>query len=298
MLWPPHPLGPSPVKLELAVERETAAAPEDRVPDVCLVSHTSDADLFSNGLRVENGHRVKSSESLDGRPAGMVFHATESHQAPFAEERNRQLTRIGADLIAYIRRHRSYHFVIDRFGRVFRVVEESDAANHAGWSIWADAKKRYAGLNRTFLGVAFEAETAAEEITPAQVQSGRILIAMLRSKYGIAAGNCVTHGQVSVNPHNFRVGHHTDWGGTFPFAVLGLPDNYSLPHAAIARFGFQADAAFAQAAGPRLSKSVERAERELAAGAAARGLTVEGYRKELRKEFHGFKEQYLSWNNN
>ena len=31
-----------------------------------------------------------------------------------------------------------YNFLIDRFGRVYRVVQESDAANHAGNSIWAE----------------------------------------------------------------------------------------------------------------------------------------------------------------
>ncbi len=293
-LWPASPLGPATVKLDPLPERVApAAAQQDIVPEaVWLVSRGSEADLYSNGLRVENRYRVSNvGRPLDGRPAGIVFHTTESHQAPFAEERSRELTRIGANLIAYIRRHKSYHFVIDRFGRVNRVVEEADAANHAGWSIWADARREYVGLNQIFLGVALEAETAAQGITPAQLQAGKTLIAMLRSKYEIAAANCVTHGQVSVNPHNFRVGHHTDWGGSFPFTDLGLPDNYSLPLPAIAHFGFRSDGAFAQAAGPRLLKSVELAERQLAGNAAARGVMVEAYRAELRKQFQGFKEQ-------
>jgi N-acetyl-anhydromuramyl-L-alanine amidase AmpD len=45
------------------------------------------------------------------------------------------LKRIGESLLAYVRRKQAYNFVIDRFGRVYRVVPESDAANHAGNSI-------------------------------------------------------------------------------------------------------------------------------------------------------------------
>ena len=51
--------------------------------------------------------------------------------------------------------HRCYHFVIDRFGQVFRVVRESDVANHAGNSVWADDKSVYVNLNSSFLGIAF-----------------------------------------------------------------------------------------------------------------------------------------------
>ncbi len=284
-------MGPATAKLDSLHPRTALPSASNSFTEkVWLVDASAAADLFSNGLRVENRYRVSNPERrLDGRPAGIVFHTTESHQAPFDEERNRQLTRIGTNLIAYVRRNKMYHFVIDRFGRVYRVVEEGDAANHAGWSIWADPRRSYVGLNQTFLGVAFEAETAADAVTSAQLQAGRTLTAMLRSKHKIPAANCVTHGQVSVNPHNFRVGHHTDWGGAFPFTEVGLPDNYRLPLPSMTHFGFRSDASFAQAAGPRLLKSVELAEEQLAAVAASRGLTVEGYRAELRRRFHGFK---------
>ena len=39
--------------------------------------------------------------------------------------------RLGESLLEYVRRGRAYHYLIDRFGRVYRVVAESDAANHA-----------------------------------------------------------------------------------------------------------------------------------------------------------------------
>src|SRR5205085_5091617 len=94
-------------------------------------------------------------------PVGIVFHTTESHLVPFEEDENRRLKQLGRNLLDVIRRQRSYHYVIDRFGRVFRVVEESDAANHAGFSIWADAAGIYVNLNDSFLGVSFEGQTGA-----------------------------------------------------------------------------------------------------------------------------------------
>jgi len=63
---------------------------------------------------------------------GIVFHTTESLQIPFEAQRNRALKRIGESLLQYVGRRCAYHYLIDRFGRVFRVVAEQDAANHAG----------------------------------------------------------------------------------------------------------------------------------------------------------------------
>ena len=84
---------------------------------------------------------------------------TEGDQVPFEVEQSEELRRIGHELLLYVRSKRAYHFLIDRFGRVFRLVIESDTANHAGHSVWADARWRYVDLNASFLGVAFEART-------------------------------------------------------------------------------------------------------------------------------------------
>ena len=135
-------------------------------------------------------------------PAGIVYHTTESHGAPFEAQQNQVLKRQGETLLEYIRDKQAYHYVIDRFGRVHRIVAESDSANHAGRSVWADARWVYLNLNSSFLGISFEGETQdlKEHLTPAQIHAGRTLTEMLRSRYRIAAENCVTHAQVSVNP--------------------------------------------------------------------------------------------------
>jgi hypothetical protein len=227
---------------------------------------SGESDTYSNGLRIDNGFAV-SNRPRDRQPAGIVFHATESAQAPFEEEHNDSLKRIGESLLDYVRRRHSYHYLIDRFGRVYRVVQESDVAHHAGHSIWGDDRSLYIGLNDSFLGVAFEARS---EITAAQIRSGAMLTEMLRAAYEIPAENCVTHAQVSVNPSNLRIGYHVDWAAGFPFTELGLPDNYAIPPPAIWAFGFESDAAYRTVAGEPLRRAIDAAHAAIQPGARAR----------------------------
>ena len=79
-----------------------------------------------------------------------------------------------------------------------------------------------------------------------------MLIEMLRARYQIQAGNCVTHAQVSVNPANMRVGYHVDWASEFPFEALGLTNNYAAALPSIWAFGFESDSAYLDAAGGQL----------------------------------------------
>jgi hypothetical protein len=166
-------------------------------------------------------------------------------------------------------------------------VSESDAVDHAGPDIWRDDDWLYLNLNESFLGVSFETRTEPGQedptVSPAQIHSAAMLTEMLRGRYGIPAGNCVTHAQVSVNPENMRVGFHTDWASSFPFAQLGLPDNYARPLPSMTVCGFEYDATFMEWAGTRLYAGVELAEYELARDAAASGVTVGELRKRLRK---------------
>jgi hypothetical protein len=108
---------------------------------------------------------------------------------------------------------------------------------------------------------------------------------MLRSRYSIAAGSCVTHAQVSVNPANMRVGYHTDWASGFPFKQVGLPDNYALPLPAIWAFGFDYDPAFLRATGSRMHTGVALAEERVRLAAEAVNTPASEYRRELRKRY-------------
>lgn len=282
-----------------AAPRPVHAAPE--TPNIWPVEQTSEYDLYSNGLRIENrlaisneprSHRLIARDSgalgpLRTQPAGIVFHTSESDQAPFEREQQRNLKRIGRELLLYVRNKRAYHFVIDRFGRVNRMVVESDAANHAGHSVWADSRWLYLGLNDSFLGVAFEARTQADQamITEAQLRAAKALTEMLRAKYNLPAEDCVVHAQVSVNPSNRRIGWHTDWGAGFPFRELGLPDNYLIPNPSLYVYGFEYDPVYTAATDPNLWKGLAAADERVRGAATERGLTVAAYRRILQQKF-------------
>jgi hypothetical protein len=228
---PIHSL-PSTQPTRAILHGEAPPAPiwEADIPNVWRVDASKSAEVYSNGLRIELAYATSNRPrgrfpiySPDGGgpthygevPLGIIYHTTESHLAPFEEEATRRLKQLGQNLLSALRQAHSYHYLVDRFGRVFRVVEESQTAFHAGFSVWADSAGVYLNLNDSFLGVAFEGQTGAiDEVTPAQIVSAKMLTDMLRSRYQIAAGNCVTHAQVSVNPEHMRIAAHTDWAGS------------------------------------------------------------------------------------
>ncbi len=271
---------------------------------VWLVERDGDHEFFSNGLRIETAltigtHRrlypvfERNQPDLDAaqwrsEPAGIVYHATESDLFPFGPEETADLRRAGEELLDYVRSRKSYHFVIDRFGRVHRIVAESDTANHAGNSIWADRQWLYINLNAAFLGIAFEARTEAGKgapLEPAQIQAGRLLTAMLRSRYRLTADDCITHAQVSVNPSNREIGYHTDWASNFPYAAMGLGDNYRLPVPSVFVFGFGYGPGFLKAAGGQAWIGLALAEDTVRQEAAARGFSTAGYARLLQKRY-------------
>jgi hypothetical protein len=191
-----------------------------------------------------------------------------------------------------VSRNRLYHYLIDRFGRVYRVVEEQAKANHAGHSVWAADGRTYLNLNHAFFGVAFETRWdggRALPITQAQLGSGRALTEYLRQRYGIAPEMCVTHGLTSVNPRTHRIGHHMDWARGFPFEAFGLPDQYRLPAPSVAAFGFGYDEEFLKV----LSEpwpGVRAAEAGLQDEASRRGTTLD----EIRRERQGVYDRWLA----
>ena len=268
---------------------------------VWRVDRSEAEETYSNGLHIDLTFAVSNQPRgsypvfpLNGgaqpvryqtNPAGIVYHTTESQLDVFEESENRRLKMLGQNLLETVRQERAYNYVIDRFGRVFRVVEESDIANHAGHSVWADPSGIYVNLNDSFLAVSFEGQTGAPgAVTPAQIQAGRMLTEMLRSRYSIPAGNCVTHAQVSVNDQNWRIGNHTDWASQFPFAAVGLPDNYAQPLPGMIAFGFGYDDAFIQATDGRW-KGLDLAEAQVQRQAIAEGLPVVRYRAILQHRY-------------
>jgi len=297
---------PEPRHFTPPLPRQAATGEAREAIPVWQVEQTRDSEVYSNGLRIDtrftvaNRPRIYTAFQRDGatsvsrvrrsQPAGIVYHTTESCQAPFEEQDTPVLKRLGESLLEYVRRKRAYHYLIDRFGRVYRVVAESDTAYHAGYSVWADDQWFYVNLNESFLGVSFEAQThsgqAGDVVSPAQVRAAAMLTEMLRSRYYISAGNCVTHAQVSVNPSNMVVGYHTDWVAGFPFESLGLPDNYRRALPALWAFGFDCEPGWLASSG--MSEGVKLAEQDIVRRAGAAGIPPAAYRKALR-------EQYRAW---
>jgi len=273
--------------------------------EIWQVEKNSASETWSNGLRIDNrfavgtrprSYRVFSTtepDDIQGRrrsqPAGIVFHTTESLQVPFEASQNAELKDISLSLLAYVRRKQAYNFLIDRFGRVYRIVRESDAANHAGYSVWADSDWVYLNLNQSFLAVSFETRTLPGQreatVNPAQIRSAAMLTEMLRQLYRIAPGNCVTHAQVSVNASNLLVGYHFDWASSFPFAELNLPDNYALPLPSVFDAGFGFDSKFGRSAGARVYREAALAEDILRQRAAAMRLSLAAYRRMLQARY-------------
>jgi hypothetical protein len=292
---PPHP----PHRLAGPATAQGSSQP----PAVWAVEKTATSETYSNGLWIDDryavpnhpraylafpANRTDAPAVRRSDPAGVVFHTTESSQAAFSPEDNGTLRRIGESLLEYVRRKRAYHFVIDRFGRVHRVVAESDAANHAGFSVWADEQWFYLNLNESFFGVSFEAQTDTEGgtvISPAQVRAGAMLVEMLRSRYRISAANCVTHAQVSVNPSNMQAGYHRDWALGFPFEQVGLPDNYARDLPSLWAFGFQYASGPANATESGVYAGAARTEGRIEQRAAAAGIGLAAYRRSLQKRF-------------
>jgi hypothetical protein len=268
---------------------------------IWLVEKGPQWELYSNGLRIDTGLTVKGTPrafrvfdgegTLDPRvynaPVGLLFHTSESDVWPLEAAYNENLRGTSQGLLRYVRQNRLYHYVIDRFGRVFRVVAEESKANHAGNSVWANAGRVYLNLNHAFLGVSFETRWEggkALPITQAQLAAGRNLSDYLRHRYQIVPEMCVTHGLTSVNPKKHLIGHHMDWARGFPFALFGLPDQYQRPAPSVALFGFDYDDDFLKVL-DQPWPGVKAAEAELVREAARTRRDVEDLRYERQTAY-------------
>ncbi|HXG91347.1 MAG TPA: peptidoglycan recognition family protein [Blastocatellia bacterium] len=228
---------------------------------------------------------------LLNRPVGIIYHISESDMLPFDDSYNSSLQNHSRALLEYARAHRLYNYVIDRFGRVYRIVRDEEAANHAGNSVWSDGKSLYVNLSASFIGICFEGKSGADKtigpdrINEAQIYAARVLTAVLRSKYAIDDANCVTHGLVSVNPSNRLMGYHTDWIAGFPFEAIGLSNKYNAEMTAVSRLGFSYDRAYVAAAGGKAWPGLERADAMLREAAKKNNLSIEQQRRAMAKIF-------------
>jgi hypothetical protein len=93
-----------------------------------------------------------------------------------------------------------------------------------------------------------------------------------------------------VNPTSLEIGWHIDWANGFPFAALGLPDNYQIPMPSLYRFGFGYGPAFVKAVGEPWA-GVVSGEKQLAMQAKAQGVTESRYKAMLQARYRQVFDQ-------
>lgn len=264
-------------------------------------------ELYSNGLRIETAYAVEGTprdyrvHQRDGellptklsRPIGILFHTSESDLWPLEPGFETELRKGSESLLRYVKREQAYNYMIDRFGRVYRIVDDDSRANHAGHGVWARGDEVYLDLNSAFLGVSFESRWEGGRtlpITRAQLIAGRNLTHYLRQRFAIAPEMCVTHGLASIAPKRGLIGYHLDWARGFPFAAFGLPDLYAQPPPSVALFGFNYDSEFLRVVGERWPGLV-LADRQLAAEARERSMTIDSLRRERQALYQRWSRQ-------
>ena len=306
---------------------EPVPVPEYLEDPIWLVEKTSDREIYSNRLQIITTHTISnlpreyfrflnnsimlsSNSKISDKISGILFHASESDLYPFMPEMNRSILKYSKRLIKYLLRKKSYHFFIDRFGRVYRLVQEDHAAFHAGNSIWADNEEIYLNLNHAFIGICFEGKdfeeiilrtqkkggtknskstllkpTGISSFNEAQLRSGKELTDWLRVKYKISQHNCVPHALTSVNPDKMLIGFHLDLSRGFPFTEFGLTDKYQEPLPSIVEFGFLYDGYFEKIFNGELWRGIRYSQEILQRQAANSGMSVAEYRKGLHRRF-------------
>ncbi|UCF94563.1 MAG: N-acetylmuramoyl-L-alanine amidase, partial [Desulfobacterales bacterium] len=261
--------GPALMRVKPGPPRPAAGSfPQYLQEPIWLVEKTANNEIYSNGLHIittytlantprryyrfpRNSRGPAAMNPTSDQITGILYHASESDLFPFKPEMNTSIKKYTRLLIKYLRGNRSYHYFIDRFGRVYRLVQEDHAAFHAGHSIWADDVSLYLNLNHAFIGICFEGKdfedtpeaqiaesSSSQELTPrmapradssfneAQLRSGKELTDWLRVKYHISQNNCIPHALTSVNPKRMLIGFHLDLSHGFPFSQFGLSNKY------------------------------------------------------------------------
>jgi hypothetical protein len=304
------PLAAGPATFAAAPAAVAAQPVAEALPDVpravaparvWMVQSGKGFELYSNGLRIDTTFAVAgeprrylvfdlatgAASEPQERPVGIVFHTSESDIWPLEESFNGKLRDSSQNLLHYLRKNKVYHYLIDRFGQVFRVVEEQTKANHAGMSVWTTGRRVYLNLNGPTIGVSFETRWEggrALPITRAQLEAGRSLSDYLRQKWSIEPELCVTHGLASVSARKHLIGHHVDWARGFPFAAFGLPDQYQQPSPAVALFGFAHDEELVARMGEPWP-GVAAADAQLRAEAEARAIPLSELRREKTSRY-------------
>ena len=230
-------------------------------------------------------------DQFSNKIVGIIYHTPESGIVPFVPDNNETIQKRSRRLLETVRERKLYNYMIDRYGNIYRIVRDNQAADHAGYSIWADAKNTYVSLNDSFLGVCFEskfdgAETLDEILTPAQINAGRLLTDVLRTKYQIDDANCTTHGLVAVDHEKMLIARHHDWVRNFPFDAMGLSDKYKIHPPSMSDYGCTYDLNVLAKLGNRLWEGALKAEEEFNRRAEDARVSPDELRRKLQARYN------------
>jgi N-acetyl-anhydromuramyl-L-alanine amidase AmpD len=256
----------------------------------CVISTKYETDNHPRAYYTIPRGAETDGEQKSNKIVGLVYHTPESFMVDFIPDNNKAIQQSSRGLLEYVQRHKSYNYVINRIGEIYRIVRDEQAAFHAGESLWADEKNTYVLLNESFLGVCFEskfegASSLADILTPAQIRSGRLLTDVLRTRYGIDDANCTTHGLVAVDPEKMLIARHHDWVSFFPFEAMGLSDKYKVQPPNITDYGFTYDDDLMMKLGNNLWEGAKTAGEEFKRMAERAGVSPDDLRSRFRDRY-------------
>jgi N-acetylmuramoyl-L-alanine amidase len=131
------------------------------------------------------------------RPSYVILHHTSDSSA---EESLRTLTRRGSGV--------SSHYLIERTGRLYYLVDERSRAWHAGESYWAGQRD----LNSVSIGIELD-NNGREAFAEPQIVALLALLADLKSRYRLPASAFLGHGDIAP-------GRKVDPSAHFPWQRL------------------------------------------------------------------------------
>lgn len=116
----------------------------------------------------------------------------------------------------------SIHYLVQRDGRVYKVIPEQHRAWHAGVGVMPDGER---DPNSWSLGIELE-HLNEPSYTDAQLDSAAELVAALMAQYGITGEHVVSHASVALPPGRKIDPVNFDWGD-FWNRILHVNTNYS-----------------------------------------------------------------------
>ena len=257
----------------------------------CRISTKYETDNHPRGYYILPRGSETDGTQFSDKIVGIVYHTPESGIVSFTPDNNETIQKTSQGLLRYVRDHKLYNYMIDRYGEIYRIVRDEHAADHAGHSIWADSKNIYVSLNESFLGVCFEskfegAESLDEILTPAQINSGRLLTDVLRSWHQIDDANCTTHGLVAIDHEKMLIARHHDWVSNFPFEAMRLSDKYKIHPPSMVDYGCTYDVDVLAKLGNKLWDGALTAEEEFKRRAAELRVSPDILRRKLRDRYN------------